>query len=513
MAWRTEKTSTGMDIVIDGWDDGIAAAPDKGHQNMQNVNIISMPGVLAVGYGMTTSTLSGGTLGVPISRATRYTTYTTQTGTGSALGYMILDATGQVWEATAFNGTWTRLSNGEITTNHTSVDAIFFWKGYLLKTRGANIDYWNGTIWNSGGSPMSTALTAGVNHYAITPINDAAYILNGNKVARITEVTTFDPTAGGTFSLTTTWATLPVYECAQSMAAISAGTSGSTITILIGGSQNVVYPFLSTQSVLTPGFQTPIYVADGYIKRMVSANQNAYIFTGNVNGRGRIYITNSTQAQEFYKVPDSITGNQDPYFEWGDAIFHRGSLLFGFFANKNSGSGAVIGVSDVWALDITTKAFRSISSLSASAGYANATALIADQSNSAASGYAYMAGWTDNASTNTIGYSGTTSGIGSAVVSTDQIPVGTFFNKYTYQQFEIKFQTPLQSGESVIVVPISDGTSGTTTTINTTGAISGTGDATVQNSQWLQFQLSMTGNSATSGCRIKEIRVHGIPIK
>lgn len=520
--WRLEQTKTGTDIVIDGWEEGIAESSTQGIADMRQVNLVSFPGVVQVGYPITNSTTSGGTLDIPCSRATQFSS-------GSAVAYFILDAAGQVYRSTSLTGTWTFLSSSNSTTNSSANDAVAYWKGYLFKFRAGSIDYMAGGAgsWTVGWNPAdgtttaSATITANSNHYAITPINDKLYFGNGNGVGSISEVGTFDPTNTATYVFAGSPTQpnafqLPANDFVQSLAALGAGTSNSTITILVGGSQNAIYPFLTSGT----SFQTPIFIGDNFIANMVSVNQSVFIFsgatwkTGAKSGRGRIYITNSVQAQEFFKIPDSITGFNDPYFQWGDAMFHRNSLIFGFDAVTNAGAN-MIGMADVWALDLDTKAFRSVSLLVTNAGYANATALIPDQSGNLVSGYSYIVGYSDgtNGASRNIGRSSTNAGIGTSVIKTDQIPVGTFFDKYTFNQVEVKLQTPLQSGESVVVSGFSDTSgAGSTITINTVGAISGQGAATFEKSQWISFQLSTTGNSQSSGARVKEIRIHGQPI-
>ena len=56
MAYRTEKTEQGIDIVIDGWQNGIAPSPHKGIANMQAVNISSEPDEVMVSYSRTQQT-------------------------------------------------------------------------------------------------------------------------------------------------------------------------------------------------------------------------------------------------------------------------------------------------------------------------------------------------------------------------------------------------------------------------------------------------------------------------
>lgn len=49
MAWHID----GTDIVIDGWEKGIADSPEKGIADMRNVNIVSIPGEAMVGFSTT----------------------------------------------------------------------------------------------------------------------------------------------------------------------------------------------------------------------------------------------------------------------------------------------------------------------------------------------------------------------------------------------------------------------------------------------------------------------------
>ncbi len=167
-------------------------------------------------------------------------------------------------------------------------------------------------------------------------------------------------------------------------------------------------------------------------------------------------------------------------------------------------------MNQLWAIDLQTKAFRSISTLTADAtATANATALISPY-NLATPGMGFIAGWTDYSTTPLIGYSGTTAGIGTASILTELIPVGTFLQKKTFKQVEIKLRSPLQSGESILVTPFSDGTVKPNLTFSPAllnGAISGVAPVTFQGSQWLQFSIIMVGNSASGGGRLYEMRL------
>ncbi len=57
MAYRFEKTTVGTDIVIDGFEKGIADSPYQGIADMRNVNIISQPDEVSVNFATTAMTV------------------------------------------------------------------------------------------------------------------------------------------------------------------------------------------------------------------------------------------------------------------------------------------------------------------------------------------------------------------------------------------------------------------------------------------------------------------------
>lgn len=520
--WKWIKEENGGEaILINGWADGIAQDPYSGMGAMLSVDL-EVPGEVAVGYPVTANTLSGGgsSLGNPIARSTRYfTTYATPpaSGTGLPVSYAILDANGRVWEATTYSGTFTFLSSSNSVTNSSSRDGVTYYLGYLFKTRDTAVDIWNGSTWykvgwdpttgGTGGTPLKT----GVKHFMFVSQNNSLYITNGYNLASITpvDVATFDPanTATYTFSALAISAGLPITDTAISLAEIGGGNAAQS-TLLIGGSQSLVYPW----DKISLSYANPIYVAEPYIVNLVSANQNAFIFTGNPNGdsgsgRGRIYITNGSQADEWFKIPDFIFGVQEPYFVWGDGIFLRNNLVLGFIVTRN-GTGFP-DTSQVWAIDFSTKKFRAISNLPAVTGIGIARVLIPN--GTSGMGFSYIAGWDDKSGTTfVISNSSTQVGTGTGTVVTDLIPIGTFLVKHTPSQVEFKLRTPLAAGESISITPIVDSVTGSALTFSptvTTGSISGVAPVNFTGAQWLQFSVSLTGNSNSSGCRLVEIRI------
>lgn len=516
MSWRWEKEENGeMALVIDGWDKGIAPDPYSGMGKMLGVNL-EVPGEVSVGYGLTDATTSGGTLGKPIDGATRYfPSYATPVGvpTGSAQSYAILDDGGQVFESTTPTGTYAFLSSSNSTSGATSKDGIAYWLGYLWKTRGANIDYWNGSTWSTG---WKTTLDAGVKHQLYVATNNQLYITNGNSIARIFAPTpsSFDPTSAPTYDFNIAILDLPVTETALSLAEVGGGNTPQS-TLLIGGAGNAIYPW----DKISSSFSLPIYVADGYIAKMISVNQNAFIFPGNTGGRGRIYITNGSQADLYFKLPDFIYGVNDPYFEWGGVAFHRNNLLFSVYADNNAGSGILL-KNWIFALNLGThtnpygvsvpeKCLRVISTMTAGSAFDNYATVIIPFINPNTAGFSYLAGQRGTGSTNLISYSATTAGVGGGSVFTDFIPVGTFVTKKTFTQVEYKLRTALAAGENIVISMDSDTDSQQLqfAPTPTTGSLSGYAPVSIQGQQWLQFVASLTGNSTSSGVRLKEIRV------
>lgn len=514
-------------LVIDGFDSGIADSPYSGINSLTQVNI-SVPGEISVGYPITTSTISSGTLGNPIHRATEFLK-------GNAVAYYILTTVSGA-ESLVFkssNGfitsSWSAITSGNTNTGGNATNqGLAFWvvgsvDGYLFKFRDSHIDYLdpvNGTWvsnWNpaDGSTTASAVIKSGVSHFALVGQDNVLYFCNGSGVGAIRQNigSVFDPTDTATFTFNgmptqPDAVVLPAYDSSQCLAE-------QATNLLIGGSQNAIYPW-DRQSI---GFSYPLFVADSFIKRMVTANTNVYIFTGNLSGRGRIYVSNGSNANLFYKIPDYLFGESDPYYQWGDAIWHRNNLIFGFFVVHNAGGtggSQYIASQEVWAVDLgvnqygtaTESGFRSISTLPLlGTTHGNATVLIPDGSNDFSSGMSYVVAWQNGATNPGLGYAGTTAGFGSYAMATDLLNVGTLYQVKTFTQVEFKLRSPLASGESITLLASTDTGFTTLGTTNTTGAISDVYPVSFEKAQWLRILVSATGNSANSGVRLEEIRL------
>src|SRR4051812_25820002 len=102
MAYRYEKNQNAeYDLVIDGWEKGIAASPFKGIGNIRNLNVKYYEGVAYVSYKRQACTITGGTLGNPL--------YAAQSPAGIIY---IADDSQQIFKQSAVNGSTFALLSG-----------------------------------------------------------------------------------------------------------------------------------------------------------------------------------------------------------------------------------------------------------------------------------------------------------------------------------------------------------------------------------------------------------------
>jgi len=121
MAYSYEKNSNGeYDLVINGFEAGIADSPFDGISNIRNLNISYMNGVSYVNYKRQACTMSGGTLGTPM--------YATKSPAGTIY---ISDSSKQIWKQSAVNSTTFNLLTGRSNTSEV-INGIQFWNNYLV---------------------------------------------------------------------------------------------------------------------------------------------------------------------------------------------------------------------------------------------------------------------------------------------------------------------------------------------------------------------------------------------
>lgn len=534
MSYRIEPTSkTTQDIVIDGWEKGISAGPyqifvpsalgpitQTGMVDLSYGNIIGIPGEFSVNFPLTASTIvtSGGVAMVtPIQIATEI-----DAGSGGTVSaYYLLDGKGQVFStpgtlsAGAITWTWV----GQAGSNSVEIignSGMVWWQGFLFVIRGTKIYYSPDggvtlTDWTSTVDPTGLLL-AGSTHYAISQKTFNTFMVcNGPYIFSVTLNfgSTFDPTNAATYTSSFN-NLLPSYDMATCLAEING-------QILIGGALNRVYPWdaQATSGVANAAsfVGQPLFTGDRYIQRIVVVNSNAYIFCGHPiipTGRGYIYISNGSTMDVFQKMPDNFTsiagGNgtiQTPYWRFGDAMWHRNQLMFGAAAYSNLTGLVVADTGGVWGLDINSNALYRANLMTS--GFSSLpTVMNPFDIGTTIPGMGYMCGQTGvmNNATTLLGTP--------ARIISDKIPAGTFLNKATYEQIEVKMAVPMVAGESVAVNVITDlgfTSLGTMTSADGVGKVF-TPIANQQNLQWIQLEAILTpSNTSPTYVRLREMRI------
>ncbi len=152
MAWRTEKTAEGQDLVWDGVETGIAPSLTKGTANLQNVNISTETGEVMASYGRV---------------AQQQTALTNQTLTASVSdGAILLDA-----PASLKAGQWIRVSSSSITSITAATNPASVSVDYLVVAGGGGAGGNTATETSGGGGAggfLTNSTTVAVGTYAIT---------------------------------------------------------------------------------------------------------------------------------------------------------------------------------------------------------------------------------------------------------------------------------------------------------------------------------------------------------
>ena len=490
--------------------------------------------------------------------------------TGTSKVYWMLDSAGRTWIANPNFLTankWIYAGNKVPSSTYTNGNGLIFYQsstgvGWIFVIHNGSIDVslsapasiswnyqWDPVTANYGAynATPTNVLKSGRDpaypHNAIvTPANQAIFV-DLNWVSRFYEITgeVFNPDTLTTYVWDQTQL-LPGTDYGQCLTFL--GTN-----VLIGGKLNVIYSWNQFSAVSN----NYIFLAETNVVQLVTVNTNTYIFCGN---RGRIYLTNGSNANPYKKIPDHISGTVEPFFTWGGATFSKNILYFGFAVQKNnaspSGADNLTGTyKGLWAIDLNTGALWGANQLSGTSVYATAIIAIYGTFFGTAGGAGLFIGWSDYA----FGGAPTTTGIDATqsapyasletYADTDMIPVGTFLNPLSPTQVEWKTSYPIGSSGTVETIQLAyrTGLNQSFTTIGST-SVTGTSYVTTQNgtaqsartvattdgsgtlqiavsdvyqvnfqkAQWVQLRVSMSSNSTTPTFnRLTELRLRDYP--
>lgn len=318
---------------------------------------------------------------------------------------------------------------------------------------------------------------------------------------------TYNPASSTTFVWSQHALALPITDTAQCLAEL--GTD-----LVVGTSGNTLFTW-DRFSANPSGY---IFLPESNVPQMVTTNNMVHVFAGN---KGNIYITNGSTASLVLSIPDYISGQIEPYFTWGGAMYLRGRVYF----SVQQGSGTA-NVGGIWSFVPTQNFFigqdfgtalRLENQNSYGTYNGKATLLFANQTQ-AAQFPQYWSVWDNGSSgygidyTGTVPYSSSTPGTAS-YIETDIIPVGTMLEKKTFKQLEYKLAAPLATGESIVVYQRGNLTDsftivGSTLQQDSTTSLSGYYPCDFEKGQWLQLRILLVSTTSNpSFVRLTEFRV------
>ncbi len=169
MAYEYKKNLNGeQDLVINGFEKGIAQSPFTGIADIKNLNVSFIEGIAYVSYKRQACTISGGTMAVPI--------YATQSPQGIIY---IADNNKQVWKQSAVNSAQFNILSGNYTGEN--ISGLQFWSNYLFVFYSSRLEVC-GDGSGDGGISSGTWNT-GASANGVWPIRSASITLTGTPAA------------------------------------------------------------------------------------------------------------------------------------------------------------------------------------------------------------------------------------------------------------------------------------------------------------------------------------------
>jgi len=287
---------------------------DGAFSRSQNMDVFGLPGIARINYLPTKQSTT--VTGVPTTFVRDY---------GSLQKVYAVDHNAAVYYSADAGATWTKISDATDKGYN-----IVFWRGYLIAAEGANLKSYDATNgWVSLSTGLDSTTTDGVNkerHMFVSQNDGKVYICNHNKIATLTEDTTFDPTSGATFTVTTDAVTLPAGWYARCL-------TEQRKDLLIGALFGSVSSDLSTIFLWNRSSQEmdyPVSPFDGEVKCLfVKANR---VFVTTQSGRGDITLFSEAGLTPYSYIPIDRDGSDDVFIGFyghNDLTWWNGRLVTG----------------------------------------------------------------------------------------------------------------------------------------------------------------------------------------
>lgn len=472
MSYRYEKTESGTELVISGFENGIADSALAGHQQMQHVDIFSMPGAVKAGYKsvleVNTSALVRWMVMDPVS------------------GYIYgLTTGGVLHQKTGIAGTWSIVSG----TPAGNGAGLGIWKGCLIICTSTAIYASPLTALTTWTSILS--ISSSQWHPVYTGLNtDHLFVGNTRFVAQVVEVGTFDPTNAATYTATANALDLPTSYNVQTIAGLGDNLyMGTYIGSASPYSRNgaVIFPW----DKVSDSYGQPISVTGTGVHQLKTIGSVMYLFAGN---RADINITNGSTTQLFKRFYNINFPNASTLTDINpDAIgaLNDEELLIGI--GRVGGNITPLGV---YSIREKVHILRNLPSTGNKLNIEIGSILVIDANR-------FMFSWYD-ATTNTygidlVGNSGRYSDY-STQIDTDLIPVSTFIYPLTFSEIEFKLASVLTTGQGIRIY-YRTSLDNAFTLINTwdfasIGArLSFEDNANINNAEYLQLRIELKANA------------------
>lgn len=467
--------------------------------------------------------------GMPVTIAS---TGTLPTGYSPNFTYYVTGSSALNVDTEGTNLTGVYLLSGTVSPTATSTTLATAWpfnttlanKGILVtfstgERRIVNFTNNSTTItWTTGLSNTNAAyitIPGPTQTFSLSTTQDGSNIPNAssNGTGLLTLTSTyFNPLVSASFTWNKVALQLPNYEIAQCLAEL--GTN-----LMIGGATANLYPWdrssTTATTTTTSSFFYPIILPEPNTTQLVTVNNILYVFCGY---KGNIYVTTGGVVSPALKIPDYVTGQNEPIFTWLSTMYLRGRIWFSAQAANTGGVWSFVPEQAINPFQDIGNALR-LENKNSSGTYSGGATVLLPKLTQPANGPQYWTGIWDGSISYGIDFSSTTPYTGGeAVIETDIIPVGTFTDKETFAQYEYKLSAPLVSGESVQIYWRSDLISAYTsagTVVKETSTTDGSGTLVsgyftnnTQNIQWLQLKAILTSTvSNPSFVRLTEIRI------